>query len=92
MSGPDRMVVVIDSCLVGDIGSRVARADHENAALLKLRKVAIVVRMQLPDLRVEPWREARHDRLLHHAGRHDGVVRLEGLGPRCDDVTVTLLP
>src|SRR4029077_8380360 len=49
---------VIDSCLVGDIGSRVARADHENAALLKLRKVAIVVRMQLPDLRVELWREA----------------------------------
>ena len=40
--------LMLDSRLVGDIRSRVARADHENAALLQLREVAVVVRVELP--------------------------------------------
>ena len=40
--------LVLGRRLVGDVGSGVARADNENAALLELREVAVVARMELP--------------------------------------------
>ena len=39
--------------LVRDVRSRVARADHEHGAVLQLREVAVVARVELRDPRVE---------------------------------------
>ena len=38
---------MLGSCLVGDVGTRVTRADHQDTPSLKLREVAVVARVEL---------------------------------------------
>ena len=44
---------MLGSRLMGNVGTRRARAYHQDTPLLKLREVAIVVRVELRDARVE---------------------------------------
>ena len=65
--------------LEGDVGARVAAAHDERRPRLKLRRVAVLVRVQLDDRRVEVARELRDDRLLERPrGDDDAVGRRSG--------------
>jgi len=61
----------------GDIGSGVSGADDEHFARSKLRRVAIVIGMQLLDGRMKIFRERRRARLLVVGHGDDNVFRLE---------------
>ena len=74
-----------------DLGARVAGTDDENVAVLELRGIAVLARMQLHDPRIEVGRKLRNARDLMGAGRDDHVRRLEGASARRDDEAVAVL-
>src|SRR5918911_3356956 len=63
--------------LESDLRSRVARANHQNGAFLKLRWVAVLARMELHDARMELVGEGGDLRDLVGARRDDHVFRFE---------------
>src|SRR6266480_5919193 len=63
--------------LEGDLGSRVARPDHEGTALLQLRGALVLTGVELDDARVELRGEVRNTRGPVRAGRNHHAVCLE---------------
>jgi hypothetical protein len=61
--------------LESDLRSGVARAHHKNGAVLELRWVAVLARMQLHDARMQLVGEGGNIRYLVGARRDDHVFR-----------------
>src|SRR5689334_12723378 len=62
-----------------NVAARIAHADDEHAAIPQLRRVLVIVRMQLHDARIEFTSERRNTRLLVVGHSHDDVVRFEAM-------------
>ena len=70
---------VVAGRLVGDVCARMADAHDQHRSLGQLRRSAVVLRMKLPNRRVELDREGGHVRMLECTGGDNHVRRLEDL-------------
>lgn len=61
----------------GDLGARVTRTDHQDAAFPELRGVSVFARMKLANLGIEFAGELGNPGALVGAGGHDYLRRLE---------------
>jgi hypothetical protein len=76
--------------LESDLRSRVASANHQNGAFLKLRGVAVLARMELHDDRMELIGEGGDLRDLVGARRDDHVLSFETVVVGCNHETIPL--
>ena len=76
-----------------DVGAGVRQPDDEDRAVAELRRVAVLVRVQLPDRRVELGGERRDVGLAERPGRDDDLARGEApaVGGRHDEAAVDRL-
>ena len=75
-----------------DVRAGVAGADDQHVAVAQLRRVAVVARSELDDLRIQVGRERRDRRQPVVPGRDDHVVRLVPLVAGVEDVALPVVP
>src|SRR5215218_2968823 len=75
--------------LESDLRSRVARSNHENGAVLELRGMTVLARMQLHDARMKFVGEGGYLRDLVGARCDDHVFRFETAVAGCNDESIS---